>query len=224
MRVFMLSLLSVLALSGCRSLWDPTFMPAGYSYHQNNYKSPPGPEASDIGYEYTAAENEAVMEQWRHAVRDLLLKARTNDLQIPQEAFLQTDLKKNAFQGTFDSTLREELRIYGHRLVDSADGVPSVFYSAYDPAQTGPLQRSPDKRYNGDQEPDFQDSRFVPAAGNIQLVIGIIQDGQWLQKVSGVYELPLYGYKPGAYVAGYESPIKEQPSARQKMNTGMDER
>lgn len=208
MRQFTFFLLSLLVLSGCRSVWDPTFMPAGYSYHRNDYKSPPGPEAADIGYKYSAAKNEAVLEQWNGAVRDLLLKARANDLSIPQNAALQTDLESSAFQGTYDSALREELRARGHVLTADPQGGPALFYSAYDPAQQDRVRRVAEKTYNGDQEPHFTDPRFMPPAENIELVIGLVQDGRWLSKVGGVYELPLYGFRPGGYVPGHESPVR----------------
>lgn len=208
MRLFMLSLLSLLALSGCRSVWDPTFMPAGYSYHQEKYKSPPGPEAADIGYKYSADKNEAVLGEWRGALRDLLLKARANDLGVPQTVALQTDLEQSAFQGTYDSMLREELRSGGHVLTNEAAGAPALFYSAYDPANDGRVEREPRKGYNGDQEPHFKDSRFVPPSGNIELAIGLVQNGKWIKKVSGVYNLPLYGFRPGAYIPGHESPVR----------------
>lgn len=226
MRLFMFSLLSILALTGCRSVWDPTFMPAGYTYHHEDYKSPPGPEAADIGYKYTAAENEAVMQKWRHAVRDLLLRARANDLDVPQNVFVQTDLEPSAFQGTYDSILREELRSYGHALTESGDG-PALFYSAYDPENQGRVERDPAKGYNGDKEPYFNNQSLVPPKGNIELVLGLVQDGKWIKKVSGIYELPLYGFRPGGYVPAHESAVlglSAPPVATENANSVTEER
>ncbi|MGH1399225.1 MAG: hypothetical protein ACRBCT_08440 [Alphaproteobacteria bacterium] len=47
MQTFKLSLLiaAIFSLGACKTIMNPTFMPSGYKYHQNNYKSPPGPEA-----------------------------------------------------------------------------------------------------------------------------------------------------------------------------------
>lgn len=44
MRILSLFLLSGIALTGCHTPAS-TFIPAGYTYHQENYKSPPGPKA-----------------------------------------------------------------------------------------------------------------------------------------------------------------------------------
>ena len=44
MRLFIFAALLIPALTGCTLFSSPTFMPAGYSYHGDDYKSPPGPE------------------------------------------------------------------------------------------------------------------------------------------------------------------------------------
>ncbi len=45
---FTLILISLVTLSlgACRAIMDPTFMPAGYRYHQEDYKAPPGPRTT----------------------------------------------------------------------------------------------------------------------------------------------------------------------------------
>lgn len=38
---------ALLTAAACAPM-DPTFMPAGYKHHQNDYKSPPGPKPTPI--------------------------------------------------------------------------------------------------------------------------------------------------------------------------------
>ena len=45
MRLLFVSAVLVLALTACKPVWDPTFMPSGYAHHNKEYKTPPGPEA-----------------------------------------------------------------------------------------------------------------------------------------------------------------------------------
>ena len=52
MRFFLISSCAVLALSGCKGLYDPHFMPTGYAYHQNDFKGQPGAKDKDQGYKY----------------------------------------------------------------------------------------------------------------------------------------------------------------------------
>lgn len=42
MRPIFFALLLSLALTGCRTVWDPTFMPASYKYQQEEYHTAPG--------------------------------------------------------------------------------------------------------------------------------------------------------------------------------------
>ncbi len=48
MQIFKLSLLTIaiFSLGACKTIMNPTFMPSGYKYHHENYKSPLGPEAN----------------------------------------------------------------------------------------------------------------------------------------------------------------------------------
>lgn len=190
---------------------DPTFMPAGYSYHREVYKSPPGPSAADIGYEYNAAANAQIQHEWRNALRDLLLRAKTEGLVVPDEAALATDLKGSAFQGTYDSILREGLRAYGYNLAPAgSQNQPVLFYSAYGPETLAQIKRGGYPQYNDDPVPP-QDTDFTPKHQKMMLVIGLVQDGQFLHKTTGMYDMPTYGFDEGvyAYLPGHERPIRD---------------
>lgn len=210
MRLTFFSLVFLLALTGCRSVWDPTFMPAGYSYHHGAYKAPPGPESKEIGYTYTAQDNAAVMNRWREAVRDMLMKMKAEGIEVPPLVVLKTDLRQNAFEGAYDSVLREGLHAFGHSIgLTQAKDQPVLFYSAYDPAEQGNIHHDPAVLYNDDMASPYEGRKFVPANKGMELVIGLVKDGHWVKKVSGVYDLPLYGYQPGAYISGEDNPLRE---------------
>ena len=215
MRAFTLCLIGVLALGGCRSIWDPTFNPAGYSYHRNEFKSPPGPPAKDIGYAYTSDKNEQVQNEFREALRDLLIKAQAQNMPIPQTVALTTDLDAGAFQGTYDSLLREGLRANGHTLIDEKDArpdTPKLFYSAYGDKTVRQLKQGGPAEYNDDpQTPD--DPNFMRGKRKMELVIGLVKNSHVLSKVSGLYDVQVYGYNEGAaaYVPGHERPVKQPP-------------
>jgi hypothetical protein len=189
---------------------DPTFMPAGYSYHRAEYKSPPGPPADDIGYAYNAEKNAAIQDEWRYALRDLMHKAKAEGVVIPDQVSLTTDLDSGAFQGQYDSLLREGLRAYGHMLMpQGARSAPQLFYSAYGKETLDQLKRGGLPRYTGDVAPP-QDAKFSAKKQPMMLVIGLVQDGKFLSKASGVYELPVYGFEEGvfAYVSGHLRPLR----------------
>lgn len=205
MRFFLLSTILVLSLTACRSVMDPSFMPAGYSYHQNTYNSPPGPPAKSIGYKYTQSENDAALQQWDRAVQDILLKARAHGMDLPATLHLTTDMQPSAFQSSYDFVLRENLKLYGHTLKQAPDIDPDIdsvalFYSVHDPDNKNTV---PTRLYNGDLP--STDSAAPPKSKNMELIIGLLENDALVQKTSGTYELPLYGY-----VGGYKNPLKQK--------------
>ena len=211
MRAFLLCLTGVLALSGCRSIWDPTFQPAGYSYHRNEFKSPPGPPAADIGYDYTADKNQQVQNEWRAAIDSVMTKAMNANIGIPQNVAIVTDLDKSAFQGTYESLLRDNLRANGLTLVDEktlAPDAPRLFYSAYG-EKTAAQLRQARAQYNGDMPPS-EDTKFEPVNRQMELVVGVIKNGLFVNRVSEKFNLQVYGYPEGvnAYRPGHERPVQ----------------
>lgn len=173
MRVVTFSSLVILLLTGCR-IWDPSFMPAGYSHHHGASNSPPGPEASNINYEYSDEENEKYLAEWRNAVRDLLLKTRAENMNIPQALRLHTDLPFNAFNTSYDYILRENLRSYGHVLSES-NTAPTVTYSA----------RLLDKNAI------LSKDKYGAPYRDVELTLGIQKGGEIIHAVSNIYNLPI---------------------------------
>lgn len=113
-------LFAVLALTivGCRSIMDPTFMPAGYSYHNNLYKSPPGPPADDIGYPYSKEKNAHILNEWQVAVDDLISALGSS----PSAVYIVKRNENNAFYNAYDFALREGLRKKGYSIASTPSG------------------------------------------------------------------------------------------------------
>jgi len=176
MRVFVFSSLLVLALTGCKPFWNPTFMPSGYKHHENTYKSPPGPEARDIGYDYSAEENAAVIDNWSDAVADIVLRAKAHDIRPAGPIYLMTNMGQSASQATFDLALREELRSMGHTLVrDVAAGTPLFYAAVKEPLEEGAPEGA------------------VPYT---ELTLALLNsEGEIAQSVSNLYEVPLHGVR-----------------------------
>lgn len=126
-------LFAVLALSvvGCRSIMDPTFMPASYAYHTNVYKSPPGPPADDIGYPYSKDKNAHILNEWQAALDDLVEKAEQETDLKPGAIYVADDMHENAFNNAYSFALREALRKKGYTLVATPSGAEThLAYSA----------------------------------------------------------------------------------------------
>lgn len=205
MRFFVFASILVLALAGCKPIWDPTFMPSGYAHHQKEYKTPPGPEAADIGYDYSAEKNEAVLEEWRKAASDLVLRAKAHDIRPMQPVYLTTDLPHGAFQSAFDHALRGEMQSHGYLLADDPVDAQTLFYSAYDPTDPGAAEST----YNVNDD----DARHANAAGDylatskeFELVLSTVNDGVMATKVSHIYTVPSYGFSPAGYAPLHERP------------------
>ncbi|MEZ5815441.1 MAG: hypothetical protein R3E13_12100 [Alphaproteobacteria bacterium] len=210
MRVFVFSSLLVLALTGCKPVWDPTFMPSGYAYHSSEYKAPTGPEAADIGYEYSVEQNAAVLESWRHAAADLLLRAKANDVLPAGPVYLTTDLETGTFQVTFETSLRHEMLAQGITVATGAEdaGAQALFYSAYDPEEEGRPETT--RPYNDEAHHPNKDGDHLSPYKTMNLVLGQVHDGILTQKVAAFHEVPSYGFKPAGYVELHERPLEQE--------------
>ncbi|MCB9982785.1 MAG: hypothetical protein H6861_03790 [Rhodospirillales bacterium] len=208
MRTVVLSSMLALALTGCKPLWDPTYMPSGYAHHQKMYKAPPGPEASAIGYGYSAKQNAAVQESWRKAVSDLVLRAEAHDM-LGAPVFLTTDINPGPFASAYDFALREELRAAGVTLAANAEEGTELFYSAYDPAEKPQAESL--TGFNDEAAHPNKDGDFLPPSKPMELVLAVVEDDIIGKKVSTMQDLPLYGFKPAGYAHLHERPREVDP-------------
>ncbi len=108
-----LTIVLVLGLTGCRTLWNPTSVPSGYAYQNEKYKAPPGPEADSIGYAYSAQANEDVLQIWHVVIKDLVEKMVGQLGPGSKRIYVQSPPRRNVFNSSYDYALRAELRKRG---------------------------------------------------------------------------------------------------------------
>ncbi len=111
------STLSILALalilSGCGKT---SLIGRGYSSFKEPYKSEAGLKAAPIGYRYSAAYNEQVVNDMRFAAKDLVSQMETGHAVDVERVYL-TPGGPSAFYTAFDHVLRDELTYRGYELV-----------------------------------------------------------------------------------------------------------
>lgn len=182
----------ILALTGCRSVWDPTFMPSGYTWHNDVYKAPPGPEAQSLGYDYSAARNEGQVEMWQGIARGLIDSLEAQSGLSAQQIYIEKPAAVNAFNSSLDYALREELRARGYTLA-SAPGGASLQAQAFAPKDEKLHISQP---FNGDVPQERKpwnpekESEFV-------FVLTLLQDGKPVNEVRSTQQMPAYGYIAG---------------------------
>ena len=166
---------SALILSGCLA-GAPSPVGRGYSSYDKEFKSAPGPMARDIGYDYSKYHNQAVIEDMRYAVRDLVEKM-DGKLSFSVDELYLVNPSNIAFYNSFDHLLREEMTQQGYLLThgDTEDSVRVDFVAKH--AVLCDLETS-DSAYNR-----------MYLALSINTVKGVPSD-----IVGGFYEVPTYGY------------------------------
>ena len=171
-----------LVLVGCR-VGAPGPMGRGYSSYDQEFKSAPGPEAHKIGYEYSNAQNQTVVEDMRYAVHDLVGKLDNKLSFSVDELFLKT-YGSTAFYNSFDHLLREEMTQQGYLLAqaDVKDSVRIDFVA----------KRAPSCKEN---EGDDGAYKRMYLALVIDAVEGVPTD-----VIGGFYEVPTYGYKDNSNI------------------------
>jgi hypothetical protein len=195
------------ALAGCRSVMDPTAMPAGYSYHQNIYKSPPGPPAADIGYPFSSERNDVVVEKWQAAAGRLVSKLES-DLNIqPQAVYVESLPHANAFNTSLDYVLREELRSRGYTLANTPLHVlhlkPEIYLEGDEKIPVEP------NAYNDDPEVRTE----IPhreKAQDFRISITALRDNVLKGRIAHEFALPAYGYVRGEGQDRRESKLYRQ--------------
>lgn len=183
-------LITLLSLSACRTITDPSFMPSGYTYHQDLYKSPPGPEAKGIGYDYNAISNAEVLQLWHISLNDLINQLEDERGELPKELYIRPVDHIDAFNTTFDHVLREELENRGHTLKSEAGDELILTFDAAIPDSTF---RNKKAEYNDDVEYETPEQTQKKIT-DIILSLSTSRAGLPLEQASGTYTLPLYGY------------------------------
>ncbi|PCJ99359.1 MAG: hypothetical protein COA45_04790 [Zetaproteobacteria bacterium] len=166
---------SALILLGCQ-VGSPSPMGRGYSSYDKEFKSAPGSVARDIGYDYSKDHNQAVIEDMRYAVRDLVGKM-DGKLSFSVDELYLVNPSNTAFYNSFDHLLREEMTQQGYLLThsDVSDSVRVDFVAKH--------------AVRCDRETSDSAYKRMYLALAINTVEGIPSD-----IVGGFYEVPTYGY------------------------------
>jgi hypothetical protein len=171
------------SLTACSAITngDPSPMARGYASYAEPYKSAPGPAAPSIGYPYSMVRNNAVVEDMRYAAADLVAKL-DKSVSFSDDKIYLAHTVQSPFYNTLDYLLRDELTKGGYVVVGTPQGAVPITVTA-DEANTAPEKEVAAK------------SIYRP------LRLSLIVDGtegKPERHVSGVYELPTYGFAPTA--------------------------
>lgn len=183
---------AIFSLNACKTLMDPTFIPAGYTYHHDVYKSPPADAPWSIGYDYSREENAEVLNKWRNVAADLTDKLEQDASLSGTPVFLASPDLDNAFSLSLDHALREEFRARGFTLA----AVPNeetfkINTTVYDPAFKD-VMRSYD--VNDQTQEDLPEPPKEVSKTLVIKVDGLVAD-MTAVLVEESYELSLYGYQ-----------------------------
>ena len=172
---------------------SPTWMPAGYAYHNDEYKAQPGPAADSLGYAYTPGRNAQMTDMWAGVAAALTDDLESQTGLSPQPVYLEKLTHSNAFNLSLDNALRDELRARGYLLTDSPEGATHVKYQAFEVGDEG---KGPVVLYNGNE---YVDSKaWKPAkTREFVFVLTLLKDGVALSEARSVRPLPAYGYVHG---------------------------
>lgn len=183
---------TILSLNACKTVMDPTFIPSGYAYHQDEYKSPPADNPWHIGYDYTREENAAVLEKWRDVAADITDKLEADSSLAGTPVFLSSPEIDNAFSLSLDHALREEFR-EREILIASVPSEESfkLAVTAYDPEFKDKMRSY---TFNDEIEKDLPEPPKEVTKTLVIKVVGLIDDMSSVL-VEEPYELPLYGYE-----------------------------
>lgn len=172
-----------LLLTGCGKT---SLIGRGYSSYKEPYKSEAGLPAAPIGYRYSAAYNEQVVNDMRFAAKDLVAQLESGSAVDVERIFL-TPGGTSAFYTAFDHVLRDELTYRGYELLTAPQsGALPVTVAA---SETG-----------SENEKDVK-------ASYRELDVALVNAEKTLAR--GTYILPVYGFTPST--ASLPETVKEEP-------------
>lgn len=183
---------SVLLLSACGAS-SPTWLPAGYSYHNDVYKAQPGPEADPLGYDYTPARNEHIEAMWSGVADALILDLENKTGMTPQAVYLEKLASSNAFNLSFDNALRDNLRERGYTLVTAPSNDVVIKYQGF---KVGDENKRVQQKYNGDTE-ELNKPWNPEKPEKFTFVLTLVRNGAAFGEVRRTEILPAYGYVEG---------------------------
>ncbi|MCK6417321.1 MAG: hypothetical protein L6Q57_00030 [Alphaproteobacteria bacterium] len=189
-------------LSACGVI-EPSFMPAGYKYHQEEFKAPPGPEADDVGYDFTPEANEKVMQDWYILAHDVFDKLEPQaGLKPGQTIYLAYD-RPNVFNASYDHALRQVLREKGYTLAKSPRLANTTMraeaYLKKDKAMGRDVVR-----YNDEPRPASGTKLYEPEDSRTFIfALETENQGKRTARVESLRTIPGYGYLRGEGQRGH---------------------
>ena len=120
---------STISLGAC-SVGHPNFMPSGYTYHHQDYKSPtPAPSRKVTGKQrhYMDA---LQAEQFRDSVYDLVSRLSSRAGMPPKPVYVLAPDPMTTFYANIDNDLRESMRALGYAISDIPAGAYVFAYNA----------------------------------------------------------------------------------------------
>lgn len=191
-----LPVFAILALSACENMYmRPLAIPTGYTYLNDEYKSPPSPNPADIGYEYSAEKNAHIVASMKSKARELFtqIEAQSGGDLIGKKIYIYNARYHDAQNAAFDHVLREVVRESGYMLAKTANetGAYNLGYAIMETEQL-------------DSEVDFGDfnkERRVPFFDkydeyeNMFIDMALLDGSEVLTRIRAAYDLPMYGYE-----------------------------
>lgn len=191
-----LPVFAILAISACENMYmRPLAVPTGYTYLNDEYKSPPSPNPTDIGYEYSAEKNAHILASMKDKATEMFaqIETQSDGSMIGKKLYIYNARYHDAQNAAFDHVLREVVSESGYMLAKSADanGTYSLGYAIMETDQL-------------DSEIDFGDFNQeyrVPffekydEYENMFVDMALLDGSKTLARVRAAYDLPMYGYK-----------------------------
>lgn len=120
---------SLLSLAGCASL-QPVSMPAGYTYHHQEYQAPPAASSARITTQQRYYMTERQATQFRDAVYNILVRVTQRAGIPPKPVYVLQPQNFTTFYGNIDNDLRESMRHLGYAVSDMPLGAYVFTYDA----------------------------------------------------------------------------------------------
>tara|TARA_R100001143_G_C3331345_1_gene119611 strand:- start:104 stop:859 length:756 start_codon:yes stop_codon:yes gene_type:complete len=189
-----LPVFAILALSACENMYmRPLALPTGYTYLNDEYKSPPSPNATDIGYEYSTEKNAHIVASMKDKAAEMFAQIEAGSDMTGKKIYVYNARSHDAQNAAFDHVLREVISENGYTLAKSAHETGSY--------NLGYAIREPEDLDSEIDFGDFNDEYRVPFFNkydeyeNMFIDMALLDGQTVLTKIRAAYDLPMYGYK-----------------------------
>ncbi len=183
--------LPLLLLTACGAA-SPTWMPAGHTWHNDEYKAQPGPEADNLGYAYSADRNSYINSMWSDMARSLVDDLESQTGMSAQPIYVEKLPDANAFNLSLDEALRTELQARGYTLVNGPEEAVHLKYQGFQKQDEG---KRAQPVYNGDIPPT---KTWKPEnAREFVFVLTLLNNGAAFGEVRRTHVMPAFGYVAG---------------------------